>query len=194
MPILGVIASAITGNLVTTAYESIATVSVGSGGAADVTFSSIPATFTHLQIRYIVKNEFSGGASNYLEGQLNSDTGNNYAAHALFGTGASVTATGSSSRNTIRVGIVTSTYATPSGFSAGVIDILDYANTNKYTTIRGLGGYDSNNVNTEPGYAGLFSSLWQNTNAVTSIKLFNGNTSYELTEYSHFALYGIKGA
>jgi len=37
-------------------FESIATVSVGSGGAADVTFSSIPATFTHLQIRYIVKN------------------------------------------------------------------------------------------------------------------------------------------
>jgi hypothetical protein len=51
MPILGIIASAITGNLVTTSYESIETVTVGSGGSATVTFSSIPATYTHLQIK-----------------------------------------------------------------------------------------------------------------------------------------------
>jgi hypothetical protein len=53
MPILGIIASAITGNLVTTSYESIATVTVGGGGAATVAFTSIPATYTHLQIRGI---------------------------------------------------------------------------------------------------------------------------------------------
>jgi hypothetical protein len=54
MPILGIIASAITGNLVTTSYESIETVTVGSGGSATVlTFSSIPATYTHLQIRVL---------------------------------------------------------------------------------------------------------------------------------------------
>jgi hypothetical protein len=49
--ILGIIASsrlAAVGD-----FESIATVSVGSGGAADVEFTSIPATYTHLQIRGI---------------------------------------------------------------------------------------------------------------------------------------------
>jgi hypothetical protein len=47
--ILGIIASsrlAAVGD-----YESIATVSVGGGGAADVEFTSIPGTYTHLQIR-----------------------------------------------------------------------------------------------------------------------------------------------
>jgi hypothetical protein len=176
-------------------YESIATVTVGSSGAANVEFTSIPSTFSHLQIRYIVRNDFTSGASNFLEGQFNSDTGNNYAAHWLFGNGSTVTAGASSSRSTIRSGIVTSTYSgSSSAFSVGVIDILDYANTSKYKTVRALGGYDSNNVSAEPGYASFISSLWQNTNAITSIKLFNGNTSFNLVQYSHFALYGIKSA
>lgn len=178
-----------------TSFESIATVTVGSGGASNVEFTSIPSTFSHLQIRYICRNSFAGSGSNFLEGQFNADTGNNYAAHWLLGTGSSVSAGASSSRNTIRSGVVTPTYSgSTSAFSAGVIDILDYANTNKYKTVRAIGGYDSNNGNTEPGYASFISSLWQNTNAITSIKLFNGNTSFNLVEYSHFALYGIKSA
>jgi len=177
-----------------TDFESIATVTVGSGGAANVEFTSIPSTFTHLQVRYIVRNNFSGSGSNFLEGQFNSDTGSNYAAHHLLGNGSSASAGSSSSRSTFRSGVVTTTYATPSAFSAGVIDILDYANTNKYKTVRSLGGYESNASNTENGYASLISSLWQNTNAITSIKLFNGNTGYNLVQYSHFALYGIKSA
>ena len=52
MPILGIIASQ-DYNRVTNSYESIATVTVGSGGSSSLTFSSIPATYTHLQIRYM---------------------------------------------------------------------------------------------------------------------------------------------
>ena len=59
MPILGIIASSISGNLDANDFESIATVSVGSGGAANVEFTSIPATFTHLQIRAILKTTTS---------------------------------------------------------------------------------------------------------------------------------------
>jgi hypothetical protein len=50
MPILGILASAITGNLVTSSYESIATFNITTS-TPSVTFSSIPQTFTHLQIR-----------------------------------------------------------------------------------------------------------------------------------------------
>ena len=49
MPILGVIDSAKTGNL--SSYESIQTITVGSGGASTIVFSSIPSTYAHLQIR-----------------------------------------------------------------------------------------------------------------------------------------------
>lgn len=34
-----------------TDYDSIATTTVGAGGAASITFSSIPSTYQHLQIR-----------------------------------------------------------------------------------------------------------------------------------------------
>jgi hypothetical protein len=61
MPILGIIASAITGNLVTTSYESIATVTVGGGGSATIDFTSIPATYTHLQIRGIARSTNGNG-------------------------------------------------------------------------------------------------------------------------------------
>ena len=51
MPILGILASSYPA--VSTSYESIATVTVGSGGAANVEFTSIPGTYTHLQIRML---------------------------------------------------------------------------------------------------------------------------------------------
>ena len=37
-------------------FESIATVTVGGGGAASIEFTSIPGTYQHLQIRGIIGN------------------------------------------------------------------------------------------------------------------------------------------
>jgi hypothetical protein len=70
-------------------------------------------------------------------------------------------------------------------FGALVIDILDYTNTNKNTTIRSLGGYDANGS----GYLQLESMLWNNTAAINQIVLGTGGWA----QYSSFALYGIKG-
>ena len=67
-PILGIWASqnysrySITGS-----YESIATVTVGSGGSSYIEFTSIPGTYTHLQIRGILRN--TGSSSS--QGKLN---------------------------------------------------------------------------------------------------------------------------
>jgi hypothetical protein len=53
MPILGIIASSRLA-AVPPSYESIETVTVGQAArATDMTFTSIPATYTHLQIRYM---------------------------------------------------------------------------------------------------------------------------------------------
>ena len=53
----GVVASGISGHLFTPTgrYESIQTATVDSAGTASITFSSIPSTYTHLQIRGIAK-------------------------------------------------------------------------------------------------------------------------------------------
>jgi hypothetical protein len=168
---------------VATDFQSIATVSVGSGGAANVEFTSIPATYTHLQVRIISRNSANDNQS--ISMQFNSDTGNNYARHRLYGLGSSVGADGSSSTNLIIAGVEPTATST---FGASIVDILDYANTNKYKTARVLSGRETNSV----GSVFFNSGLWQSTNAITSIKLAPESSTF--AQYSHFALYGIKSA
>ena len=169
-------------------YESIATVTVGSGGAANVEFTSIATDWTHLQIRCIARTD-RASTSDALKVTFNSDTGANYAYHQLYGQGTSVISGGGSSASQIYADRMSAASATASIFGAAVIDILDYANTNKYKTLRSLGGVDLNGS----GEMHLDSGLWQNTNAITSIKLVP-NVGPNFVQYSHFALYGIKGA
>ena len=88
MPILGIIASSITGSTLTS-YESISTVTVGGGGSASVSFTSIPATYTHLQVRAIVRTTSASNPN--LAYKLNNDTSNsNYRYHQIIGTGATI--------------------------------------------------------------------------------------------------------
>jgi hypothetical protein len=165
-----------------TSYESIATVTVGSGGQSSITFSLIPSTFSHLQVRGIARR--SSGNTNTIV-RFNSDTGNNYAAHYLIGNGSSVSAGGESSVSRFYFDVLT---ASATSYSAGVMDILDYANTNKYKTARTLSGIDLNGS----GSVWLASGLWQNTAAIVTVTLsLESGANFE--QYSSFALYGIKG-
>ena len=193
MPILGIIASSITGNLVTNSYESIATVTVGSGGISVVDFTSIPATYKHLQIRAIGRMTNAGSSTNTISMRINSDTGNSYTNHRILGENATVYA-----QNNVSVIYFDQmaqwplASSTASAFGAVIIDILDYANTNKYKTLRSLNGSHGNN--TSVADIGLTSGVWMSTSAITSISITGTSYSGGLAEYSQFALYGIKGA
>ena len=183
--ILGTIASSFE---VAGDFESIATVTVGSGGAANVEFTSIPATYTHLQVRAIAKNAYSGGTGGIdnVFVQANGDTANNYSAHILFGSGTSAVSDAYNAE-TFGFFIIQSGGTGTQPFGAFVLDILDYKDTNKYKTIRGLAGIDGNGY----GRTQIGSGSWRNTNAITSLKFFS---NYDLVQYSSFALYGIKAA
>lgn len=168
-----------------TDYESIQTVTVGSGGSSSISFTSIPNTYQHLQIRGVVRPETNNADMRLT---LNSDSGSNYTRHRLIGNGGSVDATGTASTAFIGIfdanGLQTGTAST---FGAAVIDILDYANTSKYKTVRVLSGNDNNGS----GQVGLSSGLWQSTSATSTITLVMSSGNF--AEYSSFALYGIKG-
>jgi hypothetical protein len=167
----------------TTSYESIATVTVGAGGSSSIDFTSIPSTFKHLQIRQFNLNSV---ANQTIFIRFNSDTGSNYARHQVGGTGGVTYASGESSQTAGFIGFGAG--STSSGYGAATItDILDYTNTNKYTTVRAISGNDYNGA----GQIVLRSSLWMNTAAVTGITIYPDTGNF--TQYSHFALYGIKG-
>jgi len=188
MPILGIIASSKLG-VVPGDFESIATATVGGGGAASVTFSSIPATFTHLQIRGIGRSDRADSGS-YIAIQLNGDTANNYANHGLFGGGASAGAYAVTTTDHAGEAYITAANDTASAFGASIWDVLDYANVNKYKTVRALTGADVNGTNGQLRFA---SGVWMSTSATNSITLTDGNGA-NFVEYSHFALYGIRSA
>lgn len=169
-------------------FESIATVSVGSGGAANAEFTSIPATYAHLQIRAIAKAAATASDAAYdLRLSFNSNTtGSDYNEHYLYGNGSSVGA-GVNTNNRIIGTSMGSGNA--SMFAVNVYDILDYANTNKYKTIRTLCGWDANGS----GQVTFMSQVWMKTNAINSITI-DFNTGPSFGQYSHFALYGIRSA
>lgn len=171
---------------VTNSYESIQTVTLSSS-QANITFSSIPATFKHLQIRGIARTLTAGTIGGFSI-QLNGDTGANYAVHLLQGDGASAVAAAQASTSDPYPAVAPGATAGASIFGGMIFDVLDYANTNKYKTIRALAGGDLNGS----GQLRFGSTLWQNTAATTSIKLYDFNGG-NLVQYSSFALYGIKG-
>lgn len=190
-PILGIYASQISGHLFAPsgAYDSIATTTVGAGGASSITFSSIPNTYTHLQIRGIARDTTSGGGSSAVLIRFNSDTSTTYPRHYLYGDGSTVGAGFSTPVGESYAGSVALNGNTSGIFASNIIDILDYANTNKYKTLRSLSGLDTN---ASDGGIIVNSNLWQSTAAINTIRLSSA-TGNSFVQYSSFALYGIRG-
>jgi hypothetical protein len=164
----------------TSSFESIATVTVGSGGSSTVTFSSIPSTYKHLQIRSL--NLCSVGADD-IRIRFNSDSGSNYRHHYLYGSGSSAVA-GGAAATYAAIGLTSLSTTSPTAF---VTDILDYTSTSKNKTTRSLCGTDNNGS----GYVLLYSGLWFATPAaITQIDISPNSGTFN--QYSSFALYGIK--
>jgi hypothetical protein len=181
-PILGIVASANYPRS-TNSYESIATLN-GTGSLATLTFTSIPSTYQHLQIRASVLTSVGGAGMSF---NLNSDSGANYTRHNIIGDGVSAQVGGATSQTYAQFfGIVRGTSTTnPTVF---IMDILDYASTSKYKTVKTFLGTDANAGFT--GEISLYSNLWMSTSAVNSISI---NCGQNFTTNTKFSLYGIKG-
>ena len=190
MPILGIIASSFRSAAGPEgAYDALATVTL-SASAASITFAGIPSGYKHLQIRYInTGTTASGSGADGLDLVINSvQTGNLYDQHILSGNGSTASASASISQNYASAGLAFVS-STPTSIPAlGVIDILDYANTNKNKTVRLLAGFDANGS----GLIRLVSGLFRSTNAVTSLSFYINDRAQSFRTDTQFALYGVK--
>lgn len=182
--------------LATNSYESIQTVTVGSGGQSSVSFSVIPSTYKHLQIRAFTQTNRSTYNVDSFGIELNGVSSSSYVTHYIQsqnqGNGTVVAGYNPLSGSFNPIGETTTVSGT-GGFGIAVIDILDYANTNKNKTLRILSGADANGL--ASGYCPtiqLSSGLFLSTSAISSIILFPTYSTL-FTQYSSFALYGIKG-
>ena len=161
---------------VATSFESIATNSLS--GATSYTFSSIPSTYKHLQIRFSM---IVGAGNDAIYMRANGDTGSNYAGHGMWQTSATGYANNSQMYAYGSFYGANQTYPT-----VAIIDILDYASTTKYKTFRTYSGQNTNGTaNTN---INLNSGVWMSTTAISSILIRSGCTMNS----GSIALYGIK--
>jgi hypothetical protein len=160
-------------------YEPIA--SASPSAAANVTFSSIPGTFTDLVIVYSVTSSV-GTEDMWL--RYNNDTGstNPYSATILSGTGSSAV----SARLTNQNKGLLDYYAIPgtSARATGVVQIMSYSNPNVFKTAL------SSASRADAGVDRVV-TLWRETTAaITVVTLFTGSGTITGT----VSLYGIKAA
>ena len=165
-------------------FESIATFTPTSGGS--VTFSSIPSTYKHLQIRY---NALLAANNGQLQLRLNSDTGNNYTRQWFTSVMPNSSAAGGDtpSSNIIIQGVYDGTIATYP--NVGIIDIHNYSSTTKTKTVRSFSG--GNDTSITKGNIELLCGMWNSTSAINEVTLLITNSTYATG--SSIALYGIKG-
>lgn len=173
-----------------TAYESIASFT-GTGSTNTVTFSGISSTYKHLQIRIVARDNAGGNAVGSVKLRFNGDTSTSYYSHYMYGAGSTPSASSQGSGTEIPMFFMTQGSATTSNFmAAGIIDINDSSNTNKYKLVKGFGGADDNA--TVYSVVGISSGNWLNTSAINSITITSGNNNNWNTQ-SIISLYGIKG-
>ena len=163
------------------AFDLLETVSLTSS-VSSVTFSGLDAytDYKHLQIRAVpLSGSFDG-----ITFRLNSDsTSANYKAHFLQGDGSTVgsfSADGNAGfRNFGATGNSNTTYA-------HVIDILDFSNTSKNTTVRALQGAAGSTIDVIV----LRSGVYLQTSAISSLNFIHQSSTF--IAGSRFSLYGVK--
>jgi hypothetical protein len=161
-------------------FELISAVTVGSGGASSIDFTSIPSTYTDLCLQVSIRN-VNDTPSVYL--RFNGTT-TNHSDRWLYGSGSFADSTTNANIEML----LNRSSSTSSTFANAEIYIPNYAgSTNKSVSIVAV----SENNGTL-AYAQLDAGLWSNTAAITSIKL--QAASGNIAEFSTAYLYGVKNA
>jgi hypothetical protein len=164
-------------------FFKIASVTVGGGGAASITFSGIPQTgYTDLVVKCSARGAFTGGPNDQLAVQFNGNT-SNYSYKQIYGTGSAAFSQGASSYPD---SYIASNAATANTFGSTDIYIPNYTTSNNKSV-----SIDSTGENNATAAAmSLTAGLWANTAAITSVTITN-TLSGDFLSGSTFYLYGI---
>jgi len=167
-----------------TTFTLISTVTVGSGGSATISFTSIPSTFTDLCLKVSARTNYAASVNDGLQIYFNGLT-TNLTTRELYGTGS---AAGSGTDTVNKIGYMTAVNATASTFGNGEIYIPNY-NSGNYKSSSGDGVSESNVTG---AFMAMNANLWSSTAAITSITLKSANAGSQVfQQYSTASLYGI---
>jgi hypothetical protein len=168
-----------------TTMSLIAKQTVGSGGAASVTFSNIPQTFTDLKIVLSARDNYGSDSQSNCSVTINGST-SNFSSRNVYGYG---TGQASASRSdNLNVFLIDSALATSNTFSNCELYFPNYTSGNN----KSFSAETATETNASIALLQMTAALWSNTSAITSITLASQNGS--LVEFSEFSLYGISNS
>ena len=166
--------------------------------ATYVYFNSL-GTYEHLQLRYSARST-STSANLYDSIQLRFatgggaiDTGTNYSIQQMYASGSSSHSAGPATGQTsIYVAGMGDTAISPQpNYSPTMLDILDYNNANKNTSVQTHFSTGAKGSGTT--YQIFASGMWDNTGAIDKIELSFYSAS-NFVRGSEFTLYGLKSS
>ena len=163
----------------------ISTVTVGSGGVADISFTNIPQIYTDLLIKGSTRRSTSSAQGPMIL-NFNGDFGNNYNYRILQGDGSSATTSIASSTSLAYVGQLTGNTATSNTFGTFDFYIPNYRSSNQKSSCSEAVGED--NITT--AVINLVSNNWTGTGPINLITITPG--SGLIMQYSTATLYGIR--
>lgn len=169
-------------------YTALASVTVGSGGAATIDFTSIAASWTDLLLVISARDSRTTDTWSNITMRFNSDSGNNYSGRLLYGQGSSAFSVSNSAQSSILYLYANANSTTANTFSSVQIYIPNYAGSNnKSVSIDSVVEDNATNA-----LNGLTAGLWSSSAAITSISLTPGTANFR--QYSTATLYGIKNS
>lgn len=162
-------------------YKKIASVTVGSGGAASIDFTSIPADYDDLSLLWTMRGTSGAAVATYIS--FNSST-SNFSARYLYGNGASA----SSGTLARYIGSCPGTNYTANTFANSALYVPNYSgSTNKSYSVDNV-----DETNATGADMNLIAGLWSNTAVITGISLSLGSGNF--VEHSTAFLYGISNS
>ena len=165
-------------------YQLISSATVGSGGTATMSFTSIPSTYTDLVLFVSARTNRAGDILDELYLTFNSNT-SNYSWRRLLGENSASGDSGSS-RTVI---LANASNSTANVLGNATVYIPNYAGSgNKPYSVDSVMEQNATNAARQ-----LLAGLWSNSAAITQIDL-TSSTSSNFVQYSTAYLYGISNA
>jgi hypothetical protein len=172
-----------------TTFVKIASVTVGSGGASSMAFTSIPATYTDLALKVSARRSDTSEGS--LSTRFNSDSGSNYSNRTIRGTGSAASSSSDSGLNLLPFWVIDGTGYTANTFASADIYIPNYTSANQ----KSISAENAAENNATGSYMQITAGLWSGTAAINAITLYaNEQATGTFAQYSTATLYGIKNS
>jgi hypothetical protein len=163
--------------------QPIYTQTVGSGGASNITFNSIPQTFTDLKVVISARSTQTGYYNDGIPTQFNTDSSSSYSRTLLYGLGGSSGSFNNANQTNLTVAVIPTSIGTANTFSNSEFYILNYTSSNYKQIISDSVSEDNSSGN---GYLYLGAGLYRGTAGITKISI-----TINFVQYSTISLYGI---